>query len=1038
MNLLLGDAAVHSAPAATPAAATQTPAPVAPAAAASNDAATAVPPPIPPGSHPASVGPFSTAFALSSGSNLTSAAAGGSAGVSLAGEGANDTNGGSTTARDRSAAYLERLGHANDPSLCAWGLGLLVSGTATASSSSRRGGGTSVAGAGGGRSDGAHTSGGTAAGSSGNNPAAYPLLATLGSSSGGGGGGAGGGSGGGSGGGGGRATGGGGSGGGGGRATGGGGRPPLRPGQLSRAFLASAGSAVVGGGDVAACGWQAATSASGGGGGSGSRNDSAEHPAQAGAPDTNNTAVAVAAAAAGPAVVAGPVAAGPVAAGPVAAGPGAAGPAAAGPAAAGPPYHMVLPSEHQRPLLVSLQQGEARQQWLRPDVAPQQQQQQQLYHTYGECREGATRVLPDDSASGSAVEEAPPAGDPTGVPGEAAAAEPALAVRTAAAAATAAEAGAVGGGGQALGRVSATSAAALAPAADRACNRPMVVAPEVVAPAVVAAAVVAPATVVAAAVIAPTAVAVAAAAVPAVLQRASRSSRAFSSTRVERVAFSLSPTTVHTSEFGPSGDPPQANDPFDSSGDAFTATAGCNDNSSSSTMPPLGRRRRPPQRTDTSTRLQQLLNSFSETQHQQHQQQLHTLHELHVSPPAYATAAAAAAAASPRTPPHTPSYARRSFMHTLLADPAAVGPVGVLEAAEVAAAYSVASLYGSSPVGGGSSQRRRSILLSRPQSVITSRSLRLAIGTTSTNSESLHGVSACTSPQLQQLPQLPAGAWSPPPPPVVGSRASSAATAAGAAAMPPTTIFARASTGGLMVTDTATAYRHSTAATTALPLISTAVAGAKGNVHPTVAGTSALAGAGTAAGAAVSAEVASAAGLWNGTNPWRLNSQHPPPPQQSEVEEPQQYPATATPADAATPPPPPLLLPVWHKVHIRPVWLPSLPESDLDQEHLHPSTTKAGGDGVVQRVSSSGKVGGEAVAGSFAVAAATDGASSWHKGSKVEGTGSGGNGRPKLVLVVTQVDVTEQVEAHQPLVQLLQQEHKVGGCMAGHGSAGTL
>ncbi|KAG2431110.1 hypothetical protein HXX76_009640 [Chlamydomonas incerta] len=40
-------------------------------------------------------------------------------------------------------------------------------------------------------------------------------------------------------------------------------------------------------------------------------------------------------------------------------------------------------------------------------------------------------------------------------------------------------------------------------------------------------------------------------------------------------------------------------------------------------------------------------------------------------------------------------------------------------------------------------------------------------------------------------------------------------------------------------------------------------------------------------------------------------------------------------------------------------------------------------------------------------------------------SGAGDSNSAELVLVVTQVDVTEQVEAHQPLVQLLQQEHKV-------------
>ncbi|KAG2448052.1 hypothetical protein HYH02_007079 [Chlamydomonas schloesseri] len=41
------------------------------------------------------------------------------------------------------------------------------------------------------------------------------------------------------------------------------------------------------------------------------------------------------------------------------------------------------------------------------------------------------------------------------------------------------------------------------------------------------------------------------------------------------------------------------------------------------------------------------------------------------------------------------------------------------------------------------------------------------------------------------------------------------------------------------------------------------------------------------------------------------------------------------------------------------------------------------------------------------------------------GTEGGGGDEGELVLVVTQIDVTEQVEAHEPLLQLLQQEHKV-------------
>ena len=40
----------------------------------------------------------------------------------------------------------------------------------------------------------------------------------------------------------------------------------------------------------------------------------------------------------------------------------------------------------------------------------------------------------------------------------------------------------------------------------------------------------------------------------------------------------------------------------------------------------------------------------------------------------------------------------------------------------------------------------------------------------------------------------------------------------------------------------------------------------------------------------------------------------------------------------------------------------------------------------------------------------------------------GGGGRQPVTLTLTQIDVTEQVEAQDRLGRLLEQEHKVGGC----------
>ena len=52
----------------------------------------------------------------------------------------------------------------------------------------------------------------------------------------------------------------------------------------------------------------------------------------------------------------------------------------------------------------------------------------------------------------------------------------------------------------------------------------------------------------------------------------------------------------------------------------------------------------------------------------------------------------------------------------------------------------------------------------------------------------------------------------------------------------------------------------------------------------------------------------------------------------------------------------------------------------------------------------------------------------------------GGGGRQPVTLTLTQIDVTEQVEAQDRLGRLLEQEHKVGGCsgMSGYTMAALL
>ncbi|KAG2448053.1 hypothetical protein HYH02_007080 [Chlamydomonas schloesseri] len=89
------------------------------------------------------------------------------------------------------------------------------------------------------------------------------------------------------------------------------------------------------------------------------------------------------------------------------------------------------------------------------------------------------------------------------------------------------------------------------------------------------------------------------------------------------------------------------------------------------------------------------------------------------------------------------------------------------------------------------------------------------------------------------------------------------------------------------------------------------------------------------------------------------------------------------------------------------------------------------GGGVASGVDSCGDACvGPAAAAACAAAGPAAGGSTVTSASSPGGGGGrvaegGDSGDEELVLVVTQIDVTEQVEAHQPLLQLLQQEHKV-------------